>query len=109
MRSLRRQLYFSTACVVSLAALYAEPVSAKITVTSAFISACILQVGGVSTQGTTIKLDSQFSTPISSGKFIFVLKNYHPDDCIVSLKTNVGTDPAVDAVVAFCGLRGLTP
>ena len=94
--------------VAALAALI-TPASAAITVTSAVISKGSLQVSGTSTRGTSIKLDNAYSAPIYAGRFSFVLKNYHPDDCVVTLKTSVIQDPAVNAVVAGCGERGVTP
>ena len=66
-------------------------------------------VAGNSTAGTMITLDGKFSVPIIAGKFTFAIDDYHPDDCIVSLKTNSVGDPVETAVVALCGLRGLTP
>ena len=68
-----------------------------------------MQVSGTSTQGTTIELDALFSTPITAGTFRFAISNYHPGDCIISLKTEIASEPAVNAVVSYCGLLGLTP
>ena len=95
--------------VAALAALSITPASAAITIKAAVISKGSLQVSGTSTRGTSIKLDNAYSVPIYAGRFSFVLRDYHPDDCVVTLKTNVIRDPAVNAVVAGCGERGLTP
>lgn len=95
--------------VASLATLCITPASAAITVTNAVISKGSLQVSGTTTKGTSIRLDNAYSAPIYAGRFSFALRNYHPDDCVVTLKTNVLRDPAVNAVVAGCGERGLTP
>lgn len=91
-------------------ALMISSASAAITVTNATITGGKLQVSGNATVGTSIKLDDKYQVSISTQKFSFSISNYHPDDCVVTLKTNsFPTDPAVDAVVANCGIRGLTP
>ena len=108
MRSLCTQFYLGTAMVL-LACLSALPASAAITIQNAFIDQGGLRVSGTSSQGTTIKLDALFSTPIASGTFQFAISNYHPGDCIISLKTDIASEPAVNAVVSYCGLLGLTP
>ena len=95
--------------VAALAALSITVASAAITIKAAVISRGSLQVSGTSTRGASIKLDNAYSVPIYAGRFSFVLRDYHPDDCVVTLKTNVIRDPAVNAVVAGCGERGLTP
>jgi Collagen triple helix repeat (20 copies) len=107
MRSLCTQFYLGTAMVL-LACLSALPASAAITIQNAFIDQGSLRVSGTSSQGTTIELDALFSAPIAADKFKFAINNYHPGDCIISLKTNIASDPAVNAVVSYCGLRGLT-
>ena len=76
----------------ALAALSITPASAAITITNAVISKGSLQVSGTSTKGTSIKLDNAYSTPIYARAFRFVLRNYHPGDCVVTLKTNVIED-----------------
>jgi hypothetical protein len=108
MRSLCTQFYLGTAMVL-LACLSALPASAEITIQNAFIDQGSLRVSGTSSQGTTIKLDALFSTPITAGTFQFAISNYHPSDCIISLKTDIASEPAVNAVVSYCGLLGLTP
>src|SRR5262245_29912979 len=75
------------------------PASAAITVDKAVIDQGSLQVEGTSTRGSVIKLDNTYSASIVQSKFKFTLRDYHPDDCVISLKTNVGSDPAVNAVV----------
>jgi Collagen triple helix repeat (20 copies) len=85
------------------------PTSAAVTVNKAVIAQGSLQIEGTSTRGSVIKLDNTFSASIVQSQFKFVLRDYHPGDCVVSLKTNVNTDPAVNAVVADCGMRGLSP
>ena len=108
MRSLCTQFYLGTAMVL-LACLSALPASAAITIQNAFIDQGSLRVSGTSSQGTTIELDALFSTPITAGTFRFAISNYHPGDCIISLKTEIASEPAVNAVVSYCGLLGLTP
>ena len=108
MRSLCTQFYLGTAMVL-LACLSALPASAAITIQNAFIDQGSLRVSGTSSQGTTIELDALFSAPIASGTFQFAISNYHPGDCIISLKTDIASEPAVNAVVSYCGLLGLTP
>src|SRR6476469_8763249 len=107
MRSLCTQFYLGTAMVL-LACLSALPASAAITIQNAFIDQGSLRVSGTSSQGTTIELDALFSAPIASGTFQFAISTYHPGDCIISLKTDIASEPAVNAVVSYCGLRGLT-
>ncbi len=83
---------------------------AAITANTATITAGKLQVSGTSTLGATITLDGKFPVSITAGAFSFSVSNYHPDDCVVDLRTNsFPTDPQVSAVIANCGLRGVTP
>ena len=109
MRSLCAQFYLATAAMVLIACLSALPASAEITIQNAIIDQGSLRVSGTSSQGTTIELDALFSAPIASGTFQFAISNYHPGDCIISLKTDIASEPAVNAVVSYCGLLGLTP
>src|SRR5262245_35730761 len=89
MKCLRMQPHLTTALALSLG-LAAVPSSAARTVKNAVIDGGKLQVSGTSTKGSKIKLDNAFSTPISGGEFNFNIDNYHPDDCVVSLKTKCG-------------------
>ncbi len=88
-----------------ITAAFIADASAAITVTEAKIAAGQLTVSGTST-GTQITLDGKFPTAISGGNFT-INQIYHPEDCIVHLKSN---DLSVkNAVVADCGPRGVIP
>ncbi len=81
---------------------------AAITVTSAQVVAGKLKVVGTSPTGTSVKLDGSFSAPIGGGEFSFNIV-YLPSDCIVDLTLVGAAAPVVQAVVADCGPRGLSP
>ena len=92
-----------------IAVLTASSALAAISVETAAISAGKLEVKGVSSRGTTITLDSAYQLNLGAGgSFSFVVNNYHPSSCIVELRDNVAGSKAVKAVIANCGLRGLT-
>ena len=80
-----------------------------LTVDKAVIDQGSLQLEGTSTRGSAIKLDNTYSASIVQSKFKFALRDYHPGDCVITLKANVGLAPAVNAVVANCGMPGLSP
>ncbi len=110
MRSLRSGLYLSVATFAVTAVLTATPANAAITVTSATMNSGKLIVSGTASVGSQITLDSKYTRTISSDKkFSFSIEDYHPDDCVIRLKTNFSHDPVVTAVIAMCGERGLNP
>lgn len=82
---------------------------ADVTVTSAEITGGQLVVKGTSDPGTTVKLDDQFSGKAKADGTFTIKAIYLPADCIVSLTVSKATSPAVDAVVANCGPRGINP
>lgn len=107
---------------ISLLAMIGAPVgtaaAADLTVTTAKIDGGKLVIAGTTqTGGMKVRLDGQtdaaFNTVSNNGTRAFSLSPvYYPGDCIVSLQ-KVGANnvlgPAVNALVANCGARGLAP
>ena len=107
MQRRKTRAHLLTAALLLSTSLAAGGASAAIGVSTATIIGGSLVVSGISS-GSTITLDSLFTVTIGPlHGYVFNLSNYHPDDCIIQLRNNVGD--SVSAVIANCGLRGVTP
>jgi hypothetical protein len=93
---------FGGAAILSTAAQ-----AAVITITDAKIGQGELTVTGTSPNANqSVQLDGQFTDMSNANKvFAFHLTDYHPSDCVVTLKAGAAT---ATAVVANCGERGLS-
>lgn len=81
---------------------------AALAITSAKIEAGKLIVTGTTVSASqAVQLDGLFNATSNAQKvFTFNLGDYHPADCVVEAKVGAA---AVNAAVANCGPRGLTP
>ena len=98
----------STATLVLIASLGGVECATAAEISRATFANGKLIVRGTSALGSFVTLDGTFTAPIAAGRFEFEIL-YHPADCIVRVKSNEVSDPAVEAVVALCGEAGINP
>ncbi len=86
---------------------YTAAVAAPLAVTDATIDNGLLTVKG-STAGASdqVTLDGLFTAQAKKSKFTFTIGDYHPDECLVTVR--VGGASAI-GVVANCGTSGIFP